>query len=316
MLKPFASQGDLAEKKITFRKISDHAYSYEAESDPTSGVIVGDDGVIVVDARATPAMAQDVIEKVRSVTDLPIKYIILTHYHAVRVLGASAYKAEQIICSEMALEMIRERGEADFKSEVERFPRLFRNVETVPGLTYPTMTFASRMTLWLGKTEVRLAHIGRGHTRGDIIVTLPADNVIFSGDLVENGASVYMGDGHAADWLRTLDGLREMAPGALVPGRGAALLGEKSSRDAIDLTQNFIRTIFESVRSEVAKGHSLRDAYHNTRKIMDPEFGSWPVYEHCIPFDVARCYDEAKGIDNPRIWTAERDRELWSELQG
>lgn len=316
MSKPFASRGDLAEKKITFRKISDHAYSYEAESDPTTGVIIGEEGVIVVDARATPAMANDVIEKVREVTDRPIKYVILTHYHAVRVLGASAYKAEQIICGERTLDMIKERGEADFKSEVERFPRLFRDVQSVPGLTYPTMTFSDRMTLWLGKTEVHLAHIGRGHTKGDIIVTLPGDNVVFSGDLVENGASVYMGDGHIADWISTLDRLRAMAPGALVPGRGPALTSEKAARDAIDLTQDFIRTLFDSVRVEVAKGHSLHDVYRNTRKIMDPKFDSWPIYEHCIPFDVTRCYDEAKGIDNPRVWTAERDRELWAELQG
>jgi glyoxylase-like metal-dependent hydrolase (beta-lactamase superfamily II) len=92
----FASAGDTAEKKITFTEIGRDLHAFTAEGDPNSGVIVGDDGVIVIDAQATPAMAGLVIERVRSVTDKPIKYVVLSHYHAVRVLGASAYKAQEI----------------------------------------------------------------------------------------------------------------------------------------------------------------------------------------------------------------------------
>jgi glyoxylase-like metal-dependent hydrolase (beta-lactamase superfamily II) len=146
--KKFASQADLEEKKVTFRKLSDNAYAYTAEGDPNTGIVIGDDVVLVADAQATPVMAQDVIRRIREVTDKPIKYVFLTHYHAVRVLGASGYGADHIIASQDTYDLIVERGEADMKSEIERFPRLFRAVESIPGLTWPTLTFKGEMTLW------------------------------------------------------------------------------------------------------------------------------------------------------------------------
>src|SRR3982751_1378940 len=150
MEKKFASHADVEEKKISFDKLSDNAYAYTAEGDPNTGIIVGDDAVMVIDTQATPVMAQDVIRRIREVTDKPIRYVVLSHYHAVRVLGASAYAPEHVIASRDTYDLIVERGEADKASEIERFPRLFRAVESVPGLTWPTLTFKGEMTLWLG----------------------------------------------------------------------------------------------------------------------------------------------------------------------
>ncbi len=202
----FASTGDMAEKKITFAEIGRDLYAFTAEGDPNSGVIVGDDGVIVFDAQATPAMAGLVIERVAKVTDKPIKYVVLSHYHAVRVLGASAYKAQEIIASEKCRAMVAERGKEDWDSEYGRFPRLFRAAESIPGLTWPTVTFPDRMTLYLGKRRVDLAHIGRAHTAGDIIAHVPDANVVFSGDIVEYKSACYCGDAHFTDWPERLRG--------------------------------------------------------------------------------------------------------------
>lgn len=198
--KKFASQADLAEKKVTFERLSEHAYAYTAEGDPNTGIIVGDDAVLVADTQATPVMAEDVIRRIREVTDKPIKYVLLTHYHAVRVLGASAYGADHVIASQDTYDLIVERGAADMKSEIERFPRLFRSVESVPGLTWPTLTFKGEMTLWLGKLEVKIMQLGRGHTKGDTVVWLPQEKVLLSGDLVEYGATPYAGDAYFQDW--------------------------------------------------------------------------------------------------------------------
>ena len=163
--KTFASAADLEVKKVSFDKLSEHAYAYTAEGDPNTGIIIGDDAVMVIDTQATPVMAQDVIRRIREVTDKPIKYVTLSHYHAVRVLGASAYQPEHIIASQDTYDLIVERGEFDKASEIGRFPRLFQNVESVPeGLTWPTMTFNQKMTLWLGSVEVQILQLGRGHT--------------------------------------------------------------------------------------------------------------------------------------------------------
>ncbi|MBX3618868.1 MAG: MBL fold metallo-hydrolase [Rhizobacter sp.] len=318
--KKFASQADLAEKKVTFSRLSEHAYAYTAEGDPNTGIVIGDDCVLVADTQATPAMAADVIRRIREVTDKPIKYVVLTHYHAVRVLGASAYMAEggqQIIASQDTYDLIVERGEADKASEIGRFPRLFRNVETVPaGMTWPTITFTGKMTLWLGQLEVQLLQLGRGHTKGDTVVWLPQDRVLLSGDLVEFDATPYAGDAYFKDWPQTLANVARLQATALVPGRGPALIGEAQVAAGLKATGDFIADVRDSVAAGVAAGHDLNTVYKNTFARLKPKYGHWVIFDHCMPFDVTRCYDELTQYPDPRIWTAERDRVMWETLEG
>ena len=314
-VKAFASQADLAEKKVSFDKLSDHAYAYTAEGDPNTGIIVGDNGVLVADAQATPVMAQDVIRRIRELTDKPIKYVVLTHYHAVRVLGASAYRAQEIIASQDTYDLIVERGEADMKSEIERFPRLFRAVESVPGLTWPTLTFKGEMTLWLGKLEVRLMQLGRGHTKGDTVVWLPGERVMLSGDLVEFGATPYAGDAYFNDWPKTLDAIAALEPAKLVPGRGAALTTPQQVQEGLAATRAFVSELFAAVRPAAVAGNDLRSVYRDACDRLRPKYGEWVIFDHCMPFDVTRAYDEATRYPDPRIWTAERDKEMWAALE-
>jgi glyoxylase-like metal-dependent hydrolase (beta-lactamase superfamily II) len=315
MSKNFASTGDLSEKVITFKEIGRDLYAFTAQGDPNSGIIIGDDGVIVIDAQATPVAAKQVIERVRNVTDKPIKYVVLSHYHAVRVLGASAYGAQEIIASDACRAMIAERGKEDWDSEYGRFPRLFQAAESVPGLTWPTMTFKRSMMLYLGKRRVELRFVGRAHTAGDIVAYVPDANVVFSGDIVEYKSACYCGDAHFADWPGTLSRIDGVKADALVPGRGDALVGAGTVAEAISLTRDFLRDTYDPVRRGVARGASLKECFDEATAAMRPKYGSWPIFEHCQPFNIARAYDEAQGIDTPRVWTAERDRAMWAALQ-
>ena len=314
--KKFASQADLAEKTVSFDRLSDHAYAYTAEGDPNTGIVVGDDAVMVIDTQATPVMAQDVIRRIRNVTDKPVKYVVLSHYHAVRVLGASAYRPEHIVASRDTYDLIVERGEADMRSEIERFPRLFRAVESVPGLTWPTLVFERRLTLWLGKLEVDLLQLGRGHTKGDTVVWLPQEKILFSGDLVEYGATPYTGDAYLTDWPATLDAVAALKPLKLVPGRGASLQTPAEVRKGLDGTRAFVTEMFESVKRAAAEGKDLRAAYREAYAALKPKYGDWVIFDHCLPFDVSRAYDEATRYRDPRIWTAQRDQEMWHALEG
>ena len=316
MTKAFASQADLQDKKVTFQQLSEHAWAYTAEGDPNTGVIVGDDAVMVLDTQATPVMAQDVIRRIRTVTDKPIRYVLLSHYHAVRVLGASAYGAQEIIASQDTYDLIVERGAQDMQSEIERFPRLFRAVETIPGLTWPTMTFQGRMTVWLGKLEVQLLQLGRGHTKGDTVAWLPQEKTLFSGDLVEFGATPYAGDAYFEDWPRTLDALAALKPSALVPGRGDALTSPQMVQQGLAGTRAFISDLYASVKSGAVDGKDLRAIYRETHAALKPKYGQWVIFDHCMPFDVTRALDEATQYRDPRIWTAERDKAMWAALEG
>ena len=313
--KAFASQADLEEKQVSFVELGPGAYAYTAEGDPNSGIVVTDQGVFVMDTQATPVMAQDVIARIRNVTDVPVRYVVLTHYHAVRVLGASAYRPQEIIASQDTYDLIVERGAQDMKSEIERFPRLFQAVETIPGLTWPTMTFKGEMTLWLGKLEVRLIQLGRGHTKGDTVAWLPAQKILFSGDLVEFDATPYAGDAYFGDWPKTLDNIAALEPVALVPGRGAALTSPEMVQRGLAGTRAFVSDLYASVKAGAAQGKDLRAIYKETHANLKPKYGQWVIFDHCMPFDVTRALDEATVHPDPRIWTAERDKAMWQSLE-
>ena len=311
----FASTSDMAEKTVSFDELGPGLYAYTAEGDPNSGVIVGPDGVVVVDAQATPAMAQDVQARIATVTDLPVSQVVLSHYHAVRVLGAAGYPAHSILCSDATRDLIAERGQQDMDSEIGRFPRLFRGRESIPGLTWPTHTFHGRMTLWLGEREAQLIHIGRAHTAGDTVVWLPKEKVLFAGDTVECGATPYCGDAYFTDWPATIARLRELGAEKMVPGRGRALLTARRGGGRARRHRGVhLQPVRPGARGGGAGG-GLKAIYDEAMEKLRPRFGHWVIFDHCMPFNVSRAFDEASGHRHPRIWTAARDREMWQALE-
>jgi len=318
MAKPFASSADLEEKTETLEVLDDGVYALTAEGDPNVGAIEGEDFLVCIEARATPTAARDWLLKLREHTDKPVKYLVLTHYHAVRVLGASAFDAETIITSSTTQQLIEERGKEDWDSEFGRMPRLFREPDEIPGLTRPNLTFDDHMTIELGGNRGRLdlQFCGRGHTAGDIAVWHDKSKTLFAGDLVEAQAALYTGDAFHMDWSAgTLDRVKAFGAEKLVGGRGAVAMGKAGCEAAIEQTRSFLTGMIENVGSVHARGGTLKEAFEATHKALEPKFGAWPIFEHCLPFNVQRLWDEMDGIDWPRIWTMERDREVWAQLQ-
>ena len=313
--KPFASSADLAQKQATLEELAPGVYAYTAQGDPNVGCVIGTDAILAIEARATPLMAQRWIDVVRTISDLPFGDLVLTHYHAVRVLGASAFQAPRIITTRQTAELIEERGAQDWASEQGRMPRLFEGAETIPGLTRPTDTFDDEvMTLDLGNRLVELRFLGRGHTSGDLVVWLPEERICFAGDLVEAKAAPYMGDAHIDDWRgATLDRVAELNAEQTVGGRGPVVRGAAVGQ-AIDDTRAFLTAVLEGTREVRDGGGTPREAYQATHAALAPRYGSFPIFEHTMPFNVQRAWDELDGIDHPRIWTVERDRVTWDEL--
>jgi glyoxylase-like metal-dependent hydrolase (beta-lactamase superfamily II) len=312
--KPFASSADTAEQRSTFEELAAGVYAFTAEGDPNVGAIVGRDSVLCVDARATPTAAREWLDALRARTQQPVEYLVLTHYHAVRVLGASAFDARHVVAHEVTRRWIAERGAQDWASELRRFPRLFRDADSIPGLTWPDMAYADRLGLVLGEREVELRWLGGGHTLGDSVVWLPRERVVFAGDLVEARAAPYCGDASLQAWsTETLDALEALDAEVLVPGRGPTLRGDAVGR-AIAETRDYLRTLWDSVRRVHDGSGTLLEAAQEARAGLEPRFGDWWIFEHCIPFNVARAWDEAGGLA-PQIWTAEKDAEVWRRLQ-
>lgn len=319
MSKPFASSLDLAEKTETLEILADGVYALTAEGDPNVGAIEGEDFLVCFEARATPAAARDWLAQLRRHSDKPVRYLVLTHYHAVRVLGASAFAADRIIASAATARLIEERGREDWASEFGRMPRLFKQPEEIPGLTRPTETFADSYAIELGgeRGRIDLRFCGRGHTAGDIVAWHDKSRTLFAGDLVEAEAALYTGDAFHFDWsTKTLDAVKAFRAENLVGGRGMIPRGLAATDAAIEQTRDFLRSMITHVGAAHKAGGTLKDAFAATHAALAPQFGMWPIFEHCLPFDVQRLWDEFDGIDWPRIWTMERDREVWDQLQG
>ena len=316
MARAFASTGDLSEKEVSFSEIGPGIHAFTAQGDPNTGIVIGDDGCLVMDAQATPAMARSVIERVAAVTDKPIKYVVLSHYHAVRVLGASAFAGASVVASAETYRLIAERGQEDWDSEYGRFPRLFRDADSIPGLTWPDLAFSGSLSLHLGRREVRLMSLGAGHTSGDIVAWVPDAGVMLTGDLVEYHSACYCGDAKLREWPATLNRILDFDPKAVVPGRGDALQGRATVAEAVAMTRDFVTTLYGTAEMSVARGRDLKQTFAACRDTMDPKFSGFAIYEHCQPFNVSRAFDEASGIDDPAIWTAARDQEMWARLQG
>ncbi len=317
--KPFASSADLGVKEQTLEVLADGVYALTAEGDPNLGAIEGEDFLVCFEALATPVAARRWLSRLREHTDKPVRYLVLSHYHAVRVLGASAFDAEVIVSSEQTQALIAERGQQDWESEYGRMPRLFEEPESIPGLTWPTMTFRDKLTISLGgdRGDLVLEHLGRGHTEGDIVAWLPKDRIMFAGDLVESQAALYTGDAFHFDWAAgTLDRIKALGAEQLVGGRGAIARGRAEVDAAIEQTRTFLTTMHHTVGTAHRAGGTLKEAFEATHAALAPTFGHWPIFEHTLPFDVSRLWDEFSGIERPVIWTAERDRQVWAELQG
>ncbi|MFI2370159.1 MBL fold metallo-hydrolase [Streptomyces sp. NPDC018833] len=318
MSKPFASSADLSEKQQCLEVLADGVYALTAEGDPNVGAIEGEDFVVCFEALATPVAAREWLAQLREHTDKPVKYLILSHYHAVRVLGASAFDAEVIIAHDRTLELIAERSTQDWASEYGRMPRLFKEPDSIPGLTWPTQTFSDRVTIELGgdRGDLVLEHVGRGHTEGDIVAWLPKHKILFAGDLVEAQAALYTGDAFHREWsTTTLDRVADYRAEAIIGGRGAVAHGRAAVDAAIDQTRHFLQVMLREVGDVQTRGGTLKEAFQATHDALVDRYGGWPIFEHCLPFDVARVWDELSGIDRPVIWTAERDREVWNALQ-
>ncbi|MDE3231354.1 MAG: MBL fold metallo-hydrolase, partial [Chloroflexota bacterium] len=267
----------------TVEPLADGVYALITGGDPNTGFIVGERGVLVVDARATPALARETVAAVRAVTDKPIEYLVLTHYHAVRALGASGIGAQHIVAHRGTRDLIRERGQADFESEARRFPRLFLDIESIPGLTHPDIAYDDALSLDLGGRVVELRWLGRAHTEGDTAVWLPRERVLFAGDLVEASAAPYCGDAYILDWPATLANVRALNAEALVPGRGPAVRGVAVDR-AISETHAYLTILRDTVRESVEREEDVAAAYQAAEKALTPRFGEWAIFKHCLPF--------------------------------
>lgn len=205
---------------ISWKEVGERVYVLRYSFyDQDIGVILGDDGVVLVDTRSTHRQAREIIDDLRSITSLPVTVVINTHWHFDHTFGNAVFRPCAIWGHPRAAERLRRSGEKAREAMKARLPELAADLDEVV-IDPPDGTLEETATIEVGGRAIELRHLGRGHTDGDIVISVPDAAVLFAGDLLENGAPPYFGDGYPLDWPATLERMLPIATGAVVPGHG------------------------------------------------------------------------------------------------
>jgi glyoxylase-like metal-dependent hydrolase (beta-lactamase superfamily II) len=184
-------------------------------------VVLGGDQALVVDSRTTPSHARELLDDMTKLGVRGADVVVNTHGHHDHVFGNRTLRPAVIWGHERCATMIVRTGAEQLRRAVAKHPELAADLEQVE-LQPPDRTFADRAVVDLDGRQVELVYIGRGHTDNDIVVRIPDAGVLCAGDLLENGATPYFGDGYPMDWPVTVDALLAMtgAGTVVVPGHG------------------------------------------------------------------------------------------------
>ncbi|WNV90818.1 MBL fold metallo-hydrolase [Umezawaea sp. Da 62-37] len=300
----------------SFVQLADGVHALTSEGDPNVGAVEAEDFLVCFEARSTPAAARRWLLRLRERTAKPVRYLVLSHFHAVRTLGASAFDADVVIAHERTRTLIAERGRQDWAGELARTPEAFPEAAGIPGLTWPTMTFSDRLTIPLGgeRGDLELRHPGRGHTAGDIVGWLPQQRILFAGDLVESRAAPHCGDAFHDEWATsTLDKVAALGAELLVGGCGPVARNRAEVDAAIAQSRHFLDELRRAVTDVRDRSGTPAEAYRAAHDALAPRFHGRPSFDN-LPLAVRRYWDECDGVTWPRIWTPQRESEVRTAL--
>lgn len=205
---------------MTWQEIGDRVFTRHYDFlDQQIGVILGGRDVLVIDTRASPSHARVIVEELRELTNDPVSIVVDTHWHWDHTFGNSVFRPAPIWGHVNAADRLRRDGVAAIREVAEERPDIAEAMAEVV-IDPPEHTFEDRSTINVGDRMVELSHHGRGHTDGDIVIHVPDANVLFAGDLIENGAPPSFGDSYPLDWPATVERLLPLATGVVVPGHG------------------------------------------------------------------------------------------------
>jgi glyoxylase-like metal-dependent hydrolase (beta-lactamase superfamily II) len=239
-----------------------------------SAIVVGDESVLVVDSGATPSGARALVQAVRTVSNRPIRYLVDTHFHFDHAFGNAAFGADTVVIGHEATRSLlgpealhgrtyrgfvdplpsrveQLRAQAATEPAVEKSQGLVAQAESLEAygrelatltLVPPRLTFSDRVSVDVGNREVQLLFLGRGHTAGDVVVFLPRERILCSGDFF-NGYIGYMGDAYVDEWADSLDRLAKLDFETVIPGHGAPFTGKAR----IALVQACLRDLWRQV---------------------------------------------------------------------
>lgn len=202
-----------------FDELGNRIYRRRYESlDLNIGVVVGEEAVLVVDSRASHRQADVLREELRTLTNLPVGWLVNTHFHWDHTWGNARFPEAALWGHERCRSEMVDNGEVARRQVLEWMPAEHHDTVNEVVITPPIETFTSSALIDIGGRIVELRYHGLGHTNSDIVVRVADEGVLFAGDLVEQGAPPAFGDSYPLDWGQTLDSI--VLEATVVPGHG------------------------------------------------------------------------------------------------
>lgn len=266
-------------------ELADGVFARMHEGLTNAGILVGDDGVLVIDSLRVPSFARDLIKDVRRLSDKPIRYVIDTHGHWDHAFGNQEFPDSIIVGHVNCRRELEELGEAWRENVIARGNEWAEELRTVD-IRPPSLTFDSRLELHFGGRRVDLVYLGRAHTSGDLFVHLPDDGVVFTGDVAQDGGVPYMLDGYMRDWIETDARLMDLPFERFVSGHGP--IGEKP---ALAEAREFMAALVSGTEEAVRDGKDVAAAGEAVTAAMQERFGGWRGFAR-LTEGVGRAYRE------------------------
>ena len=263
----------------TLRQLMPGHYVFSSTSF-NSGVIATSEGVVVLDALSSEAIARQEREAIASVIKQPVRFLVSSTFHNNYTWGNVAYQD--------VIRIGHENYRADLLAQMQRDRASPENQMA----RLPQITYRDRLTIRLGDKEIQILYLGRGHTRGDSIIFVPQDRIAYVSELFFSDQFLYINDGYGLSWLKTLDAIEALPADVLVPGHGPIPEDPKGTRQGLHRFRQLLVDLRDAVQGEIARGATEDQA---AAAIKLPQYEKMQGYSSQREVAVRRMYQEMTG---------------------
>ena len=268
-----------AAEKLT--QIAENVYAYVGTKNSSknnsfganAGIIIGKDGIVVVDTMISAKEAKRFIRDIRTISRKPIRYVVNTHYHLDHVFGNSEFAKLGAVV--IAQENDKKAMENSAKETLKNIGEYGLTPKDMTGTTlaYPVLTYGDRMTINIGGQQIELIHARQSHTDGDTLVYLPDKKVLFTGDILFTNYHPFLGEGNIEEWAKELDDIKSMDVEKIIPGHGPL-----SGKNDLDDMKEYILMFDQKARELASQSDDVQKIVTAIQSVLPqrPE-GAWLI---------------------------------------
>ena len=256
-------------------EVASGIYARLHENLTNAGIIVGDEGVLIIDSLRMPSFARDLISDVKLITDKPVKYVIDTHAHWDHSWGNEEFPDATIIGHQNCyVEMMDDKWNEQWRSKIVTGDDPWADEAKIVNITPPNLTFDSSMSLYIGGRQLELLYFGKAHTSGDVFIHIPDEKLLFTGDVIQDRRVPYLGDSYPAEWPETDDKISELPIDIFVSGHGP-----NGTHDDLLEAKSFIHDLVDSSKEAIQEGRNTEQATESVIGSLTDRYGNWGGFD-------------------------------------